>query len=757
MEGEAPDALRHEGPLARAHAWFVVKLRWPIVIAWIAAVVAAVVFLPSIGSSGSSSPEGLVPENAEAIAAQERSYELFGYPLLTELAVVQRDPQGLTLDAQERAVARALEVQGGADPTLPGLVFAFPVIGAQEVLPWAREDATTAVTYLFFDPDTSLGDRYEMAHRFAERYVSEPGDGGIGVTGVLPARIEQERAIRDALPIIEIATVILIGLVIGFALRSLVAPLITLLAAGVAFGVAARVVAWAGEFADLGIPRELEPLILVLLLGIVTDYSIFYLDETRRRLCAGEGRLDAARHATGRITPIVVIAGLIVIAGTATLAVGTLGFFQALGPGLALTAAVGLLVALTLIPALIAIAGPLAFRGAIRRSQAEPPAEATSGEPGILHRAARSRPLAAGVAVLCAVGLVYAALEMRETRLGATLVRGLPSDAEARRAANAAGAGITPGIISTTEVLLEAPGIGDRRDELMRLQELLLDQPGVAGIVGPRQIPQTDELSAVVAQSGEAARYAVVLDSDPFASRAISNVQSLDERLPGLLAEAGLEGVQARIGGQTSLAAETVQRSLDDFVRLAIAALLVNFLFLALYLRAIIAPLYLLAASALALGAALGLTVFISQSLLGYGEITYFVPFAAAVLLLSLGSDYNVLVVGRIWRAARTRSVPDAVAYAAPKASGSIALAGLVMAASFALLAIVPLVPFREFALVMALGVLIDSFLVRSILTPALVSAFGEFGGWPGKRLRRVDVPPADVELITDEVHLAER
>ena len=611
------------------------------------------------------------------------------------------------------------------------------MIGHRELLPWAREDGTTAVTYLFFDPATSLGHRYELAHRFAERYVSEPGDGGAGVTGALAARIEQEHAISDALPIIEIATVILIALVIGLGMRSLTAPLITLLSAAAAFAVATRAVAQAGEFVDLAVPRELEPLILVLLLGIVTDYSIFYLDETRRRLCAGERRLEAARHATGHITPIVAVAGLIVIAGTATLAVSTLGFFQALGPGLALTAAIGVLVAVTLIPALIAIAGPLVFRGAIRRSASSPSGEVTTGEPGLLHSLARSRVLAAAVALLCGAGLVYAAFEMRDARLGATLIRGLDSDVEARRAANAAGAGISPGIVSTTEVLLEAEGIGDRRERLVRFQRLLEEQPGVAGIVGPRQIPQTGALSAVVARSGDAARYAVVLDSDPFASRAISHVQTLHDRLPGLLSEAGLPGVQARIGGQTSLAAETVQRSLDDFARLAAAALLVNFLFLAFYLRAIVAPLYLLAASALALGAALGLTVFISQSVLGYGEITYFVPFAAAVLLLSLGSDYNVFVVGRIWRAARTRSVPDAVAYAAPQATGSIALAGLAMAASFALLAIVPLVPFREFALVMTLGVLIDSFLVRSILTPALVSSFGELGGWPGKRLRR--------------------
>jgi RND superfamily putative drug exporter len=139
----------------------------------------------------------------------------------------------------------------------------------------------------------------------------------------------------------------------------------------------------------------------------------------------------------------------------------------------------------------------------------------------------------------------------------------------------------------------------------------------------------------------------------------------------------------------------------------------------------------------LALAAALGLTGFLFVELLGRGQLTYYVPFMAAVLLVSLGSDYNVFLVGRIWQEARTRPFREAVAVVAPRASRAINVAGLALALSFALLALVPLSSFREFAFAMVAGVLVEAFLVRTYLVPALLSLFGGASRWPGGGLRR--------------------
>ncbi len=110
-------------------------------------------------------------------------------------------------------------------------------------------------------------------------------------------------------------------------------------------------------------------------------------------------------------------------------------------------------------------------------------------------------------------------------------------------------------------------------------------------------------------------------------------------------------------------------------------------------------------------------------------------PFAASVLLLALGSDYNVFLAGHVWDEAERRPLREAVEVADARAARPIATAGIILAASFALLALVPLTTFRAIALTMALGLLLDTFLVRQLLVPALIVLVGRRSGWPGREL----------------------
>ena len=200
---------------------------------------------------------------------------------------------------------------------------------------------------------------------------------------------------------------------------------------------------------------------------------------------------------------------------------------------------------------------------------------------------------------------------------------------------------------------------------------------------------------------------------------------------------AGLTGVRVEVAGETALAGEAIDSAVSDLGRIALVIGLVIAILLACFLRALVAPLYLLGASVLALLSALGLTVWIFQNALGYDSLVYYVPFVAAVLLISLGSDYNVFVVGRIWEEARRRPLREAVAVAAPRASRAITTAGLALAAGFGVLALVPLDQFRELAVAMVLGIVIDTFVVRSLLVPALVVLFGRVGSWPARLISR--------------------
>jgi RND superfamily putative drug exporter len=406
------------------------------------------------------------------------------------------------------------------------------------------------------------------------------------------------------------------------------------------------------------------------------------------------------------------------------------------------TVLISLLAAITLAPALMAIFGRLLFWPRLSRlAERAASTEARAEFWRTFTRLGVTRPVAFVMTIACVVLLAIACRGLLEINLGVTSIRGLPAEAEERRAAVAASEGFAPGILSPLVVLIER----DRDlppQGLERLGNALEQQPGIATAIGPGDEGAELVPGLVTSEKATASRYLVVLEEEPHGGEAIDDLEQLRERMPELLEDAGLSDVRVGFAGDTAFAAETVRTIVQDLGRIAVAALLANFLLLAVFLRALVAPLYLLLASGFALAASLGLTTLVFQEVLGYGELTYYVPFAVAVLLLSLGSDYNIFVVGRIWREAARRPLRDAVAVAAPRASGAISVAAIALACTFAALAIIPLRTFREFAFAMSVGVLLDAFLVRSVLVPALVSVFGEMSWWPARR--EVAIEPVD-------------
>jgi RND superfamily putative drug exporter len=400
-----------------------------------------------------------------------------------------------------------------------------------------------------------------------------------------------------------------------------------------------------------------------------------------------------------------------------------------------------LVVSVTLVPALLALTGRWSYWPGVRAEQLGR-TSADGFSSAVREAGARfvsSLPVSVVLVVLCSGLLALAASGISDTKLAFRLITGLPSDTEERRAAEAAGLGFAPGFLAPTVLLVEGRANGDRRAALVKLEADLGNEDGVAAVIGPReQIPQAPD-DLFVTSDGSAARFAVIFEESPLGSDAIGDFRRLEDRLPELLSGAGLEGSESGLTGQTALASETVEAVVGSSLRVGAVVLAVNFLLLALFLRALVAPLYLLAASVASVAATLGLTTYVFQDLLGHSDLTYYIPFAAGVLLVSLGSDYNVYVVGRIWEELRVRPVREAIAVAIPRASKAISVAGIALALSFAVLAIVPLDAFRELAFMMSVGLLLETFLVRALLIPALISVFGRTSTWPGRVRRRPD------------------
>ncbi|WP_089304490.1 MMPL family transporter [Geodermatophilus pulveris] len=738
-------ALRAAGRLARSA---VVAGRWVVVAGWLALAVAALLVPAPSGGGGGDDVGGLLPPGSEAVAVQARSLELFRVPVLSETTVVVHDPAGLDPLTRADVALWALAhtqatLEGGVSPTGEQVVAAVPI-------PTSTPD--TAVTYLYVTRGTSLAEATALGRQYASHFDNQ-ASVQTHVTGLTPARVAQAEYLESRLLVFELATLVLIAVVVGFTFRSVVAPVAVLFVAGLGYLVAVYVLAVAAGALGFALPEQLRPLTAALLIGVVTDYCVLFFSGFRRQLDRGLHRHEAARRVVLTEGPIVAVAGVTVAAGTAALLVADFALFRAFGPALALTVVVGLLVSLTLVPALLAVLGAWLFAPSRVSGGRALEESAGRGTRWLARVLAGRRGALAGLVLGVAV-LLPAVVPLSDMRLGVSFAGALPGDDPVQRGAQVLEDTGVRGITAPTEVVLEGEGVAAQRDALIRLQGLLAAQPGVAEVLGPAQNPLPEGYGIVFSQDGDAARFVVVLDSDPLAATAVADLRSLQERLAGLVAEAGVEDVTVGVTGQTAIAGELDRITREELTRTLLAVLLVELLILVLFLRALLAPVALLALSALSVAATLGLTVFVFQGLLGEPGLTFYVPFATAVLLLALGADYNVFAVGAIWDQAARHPLARAIAVAMPATARAISAAGVILAATFAMVAIIPLSTFRQIAFTMAVGLLVDTFLVRPVLTPAALTLLGRAGGWPGRRIRTTEDRPGAEEqrgLLAEE------
>ena len=721
--------------MSRRFAIAVVRLRIAIVVGWVAVALTLAFALPTLEEAQTGALGDLVPAGADAIETEKRVAELFALPLSSRTVVVERDGGGLPVDRLEATARRIADVNAGRLPELSDAAGAYGVTNAIPGLSFAREQGTTALTYLLFGLDVGQVGRTRRAENYVEA-LAPPPSSFVGVTGAIPARAAQAETIGDHLPLAEVATLLFIALIVALYARSAIAPLVTLFTVAVAFVTSLRVVAMAGELVGVSVPAEVEPVVVALLFGVVTDYALFYISRFRRRLAEGLSTHDASVATAAELTPIILTCGLAVAAGSAALVVADLGFLRAFGPGMALSILVAFVVALTLLPALLALLGERLFWPS-RPPRGDRPLAGRARTVRLM-RAVVRRPALWAAASLVVIAAMASGLAWLE--LGNPLIRGLPADSEPHRAYEEVSKGFAPGVIAPVTIVVDRPGIVRQRRRLSGLQATLSNQPGVAGVLGPATSPSELRLGAVRSPTGDAVRFVLVGDADPLGADAVRRLANLRARMPDLLDAVGLPGARASFAGDTALVEEVIDGVTGDLWRVTPAVLLAVALIVGIFLRAVIAPLYLVLLAALGPAAALGLAVGVFQGLAGQPEITHYVPIVATVLLVALGSDYNVFLAGRIWTEARSMPLREAIVAGGTGAAHAIAAAAIVLAASFAALAFVPLQAFRELAFVLAAGLLIDAFLVRAVLAPAVIALVGERSAWPrrgGFRVRR--------------------
>jgi putative drug exporter of the RND superfamily len=704
--------------------WLLVRLRFAVVVFWAVVALAAYLYLPPLGSSTSSSLSDVVPESAPAARAQSQAEDLSG-PVEVPAILVYSNPEGFTEADLARMRGGVQRFNGG--PGRPyRLQRAVPLVAQNQSDP-TRIDRSllgnkALPVLLYFERGTRLTGIVTGA-REAREALGGSGPLRTTVTGIRLVQNDTKVAIDGNLRLVTVATMLAIFLVVALTYRSLVAPLIPLTSIGLATFLTLRILGWITSELGVSVPSQIEPIIVVLLFGVGTDYALFLLSRTRQALEEGSGRVEAARLGVERVGGVLLSSAAVLIAAFALLVFAQLGIYRALGPGLALALCIVFVVTLTLVPALLAVLGPAAF------GRSGSVGWRTSSRRTLMRRSA----LIAGV---LGAGLVFAASGSLGLKVGFDQLGNLPEGAPSVRGYEELTEEYPGGILAPVNVLVEGEDLNERGEELLRLQgELqgeLLDAGGSAITFGPQyagRVPGID----FVTPDGSAARILLVFYGSPFSPEALDQARHLQEHLPTLLGRAGLGDATGAIGGQTALAAAARDTSGTDLENVAPLVFAVSFVVLAMLLRTPVAPIYLLGSTALSFAATMGVCTVLFQNLLGQGGVVYYVPFTLFLLLIALGSDYNIFIMAAIREEAETKPLTEAVPAALARTGPTINAAGLALAASFLALALIPLRDFFQIGTAVALGVLLDAFVIRTLLVPALVFLVGPRGFWPTK------------------------
>lgn len=677
-----------------------------------------------------------LPASAEATQVQERLADFTGGDTIPAVVVITGDGE-LSSDQQAQindAVAALGDVEGVGELS-PALV---------------SEDGEAAQVFV---PIDSTGDVGETVEAIRTALTDDLPDGleawVTGPAGFTADLVKGFLGIDGLLLGVALGAVFII-LVIVY--RSPLLPILVLLTSVFALCVALLTVFWLAKAEIVVLNGQVQGILFILVIGAATDYALLYVARFREAIGAGLRRWDAAVAAwKGAFEPIVASGGT-VIAGLLCLLLSDLASNRALGPIASIGIVFSVLSALTFLPALLALVGRAAFWPFIpKKGATDLPDDLTQPIAGLWPRQARfvarhARP----IWIACTVVLLAASVGVLQLKAdgvpASDLVLGV---SEARDGQDVlaehfpAGSGSPVYVMVAEDNLAETVGVLEADAGVDAVSVVSADSPtGQVGVtldagepVFTAQGPPGTAAPAPTVSGGDVLVVGTLTDAaDSIAAE--DTIRSLRTEFTSTLGE----GV-ALVGGTTAVDVDTNDTSIRDRTIIIPTILVVILVILMLLLRAVLAPVLLMLSVILSFGAALGVSALVFNHVLGFPGGDPAVPLYGFVFLVALGVDYNIFLMSRVREESLVHGTRPGILRGLVATGGVITSAGLVLAATFAALGVIPILFLAQLAFIVAFGVLLDTFLVRSLLVPAVSYDIGKAIWWPSKLARTG--PPA--------------
>ncbi len=679
------------------------RLKWVILVFWVVLAALAAPLAGGLTDQQDNDIASWLPGDAESTVALERQIALGSDPDVVPAVVVYERTDGLTA-ADTEAVAEDARAFAQLDE-LDGVV----------VGPIPSDDGQAMQLVVPINPGSG---GWEAIAPIVDDIRAEASDGPDGlaayVTGPAGQAADSSEAFSGLDSTLLYAALGIVILILLLTYRSPVLWILPIFSAVIALFCAQAVVYLLARYADLTVNAQSASILTVLVVGAGTDYALLLVARYREELRLHVDRHEAMTEAVHRAGPAVLASGGTVILGMLCLIAADMNSTRGLGPVAAIGVGVTLLVLLTLLPALLVICGRWVF-WPVRPSfgSTEPSATGMWARVG-----ARIKPRPRAVWLGTCAALLVASLGMFTLN-----AKGLTA-AESFRG--------TPESIQGDAVALEHFPSGAGNPVHVLTSAETADDVAAA-------VAQADGISSV----GEP----IVIGADALIEAELADAADSQaaydtvEELRSALDDVG-DG-EALVGGNTALNLDVQTASQRDNLVIIPLIMLVVLAVLGVLLRAIVAPLILIATVVLSYGAALGLSALIFDWFVGVESTDSSFPLFVFVFLVALGIDYNIFLMTRVREEAFDHGTRRAALVGLAATGGVITSAGLVLAATFAVLATLPLTFTTQLGIAVALGVLLDTIIVRSVLVTALTLDVGRRMWWPSKLAQRADEPDA--------------
>ena len=530
----------------------------------------------------------------------------------------------------------------------------------------------------------------------------------------------------DAVELFSQADIVLLLSTVGLILvlllviyRSPLLTLIPLVGAGIVYAVVDRVVGFTTAQGWFGVDSQALSIMTILLFAVITDYSLLIFSRYREELKVHEDGSVAMRETMRHVKEPIFFSGSTILLGVATLFFALYEPYRNFAPVFAIAAGAMLIAGLTLLPALFAVIGRKAFWPVIPKY-----GDKTIERKSIWGKVAAvvtKNPWLFMVPILLL--LVLGAWNMTNMKESYDLIASFPEDLSSREGYDRLGEDFSKGSLAPGTLLFVTEselGMEEMRAVIDRIEE----DPAIASVT-----TQGNPMS----EDGKAAKFTITFEGNPYDEEAFDAVLKLRENGDKILKDANLIDTTMYISGETAVNADIRDvNDRDTWIVMVLMTVLITIM-LGFQTRSIIAPIYMIGSILLSFAATLGLSYYLFEVFLDLDGINYRIPLYAFVFLVALGVDYSIMLIARVREEMKVMPFDDAVRKGVERTGGVISSAGLILAATFLVLATMPIYELKLFGFIMALGILIDTFIVRPLLIPAVLVLLGKWSFWPKK------------------------